>query len=87
MDDHEIGLETGLHLHVYSNCDGTALVVRGGGSRLVASRIGAVNTIKYENGKLIGYNTDVPGIDATDVSGNPWDQGPAYSLLRTPGQP
>lgn len=31
----------------------------------VAEQIGAVNTIKFENGKLIGYNTDAHGFHAS----------------------
>ncbi len=37
-----------------------------------ASIIGAVNTIKFENGKMIGYNTDVDGFEKslTDLVGD-----------------
>jgi shikimate dehydrogenase len=42
---------------------------------VLASRIGAVNTIVNRNGKLIGYNTDAPGMvrALAEYPGSPFD--------------
>jgi shikimate dehydrogenase len=42
---------------------------------VLAGRIGAVNTIVHRNGKLVGYNTDAPGMvrALVECPGTPFD--------------
>src|SRR6202140_4132097 len=42
---------------------------------VLAGRIGAVNTIVHRNGKLVGYNTDAPGMlrALAECPGSPFD--------------
>jgi len=54
----------------------------------LAARIGAVNTILNRNGKLIGYNTDAPGLvrALAECPGSPFDaRGKETVILGTGG--
>lgn len=50
-----------------------------------AARIGAVNTIAVENGKLSGYNTDVPGFRRSLEAANVSVEGKAVLVLGAGG--
>ncbi len=54
----------------------------------LAGRIGAVNTIVHRNGKLVGYNTDAPGMlrALAECPGSPFDaRGKETVILGTGG--